>query len=65
MTHIEEVYNGLKDANKITEANNLSKSMRMEKAIEDGWAYTFFFDHNHLAKVEAYNGRELIEAYNK
>ena len=64
MTRLETIYTQLKDANKITEVQKLSRGMRLDKAIEDNWEYSFFFDNDNLKKVEAYNGREFIEQYN-
>lgn len=64
MTNLESIYTQLKDANKITEVQKLSRGMRLEKAIEDNWEYSFFFDNDKLKKVEACNGRELIEQWN-
>lgn len=64
MTKLENIYTSLKNENKITSTQQLSRGMRLEKANEDGWEYTFFFDNDKLRKVEAFNGRELIKQYN-
>lgn len=65
MANLENIYSELKAANRMVEVKTLSRGMRFEKAIEGGWEYTFFFDHDKLTKVEAFNGREFIEQYNK
>ena len=62
-TEMNNLYNQFKEENKISEVTNLARTMRAEYAEEDNWKYTFFFDRNILTKIEAYNGRELIEAY--
>ena len=57
----EEVKDRLGKEEKVTASGTITK----RGFKEDGWEYTFFFDNGKLAKVEAYNHRELIEVYNR
>ena len=63
MTQAMNFYNDVKD--KLGEETSVTPVITKRGFIEDGWEYTFFFYKGELAKIEAWNHRELIEIYNK
>jgi hypothetical protein len=58
-----EVIREVKRNGELMEQETLSHSMKKEVYKEDGWTYEIFTDHDKPLKIEAYNHRELIEAY--
>lgn len=41
----------------------VTPTITKRECTEQGWTYTFLFDKGNLKKVEAFNGRELIETW--